>query len=168
MQTSKKALQIDFSQKAKSLNKLNIFEFAFLMADLLDKDLSYAVERIILSNKSIINEDLDSIIFKINQLENLSLKDLIDTVLIEEYKYLLPSIKQCKYVSLQSINVNDIIVQKCYFDKVKEVDFYNQDYHKPRGIYLKHEDKYRLIDGHHRLKSAKLANLKEIEGYVYE
>jgi len=153
-----------------------------------DEILSYCVDRII---RSSIREDdfeldihpgyygeecyglvLDQSIENSVYNKLLKLKDLPDTdkikyVLELEYEFLLPSLIETTNTEITNINMNDILFNDQYRKKVPVIEeMYNLNYPLARGVFLRVGDKFRLIDGYHRLVKAKLLNLQEIKGIV--
>lgn len=80
-----------------------------------------------------------------------------------EYGHILDCLKhenlRC-YV--QNVSLNDIeAYNKDYMRKIDDASmFYGEDYLLPRGILLKTGNKFRIIDGYHRVNEAKKLKLK--------
>lgn len=116
-----------------------------------------------------LEEDLSKNINKcISELSNLSDLNKIKYVLNLEYGYILDSIKDCKNVEIVDLKVSDIILNESYRKKIFKIDeYYGKDFKLPRGLYLKESlNKFRLIDGYHRLSSAQLLKLDTIKGII--
>jgi hypothetical protein len=92
-----------------------------------------------------------------------SLKEKIEYLLKVEYGKILPEIADANYESIV-IDKDDIIfgVEK-HLKKVmkKDLDFYSdKKYNGIRGIVKKSGDKWRVIDGYHRIFSTKFPRVK--------
>lgn len=113
---------------------------------------------------------INNICQKIDEIEKLSDIDKIKKVLEEEYGYLLDVIKPMTSAKIEVIKTseinfpNDVYVKKL---DIKRIDRY-KDYLFPRGIVLKNGTNLRLIDGYHRLTSAKKNNIENIEVIILE
>jgi hypothetical protein len=85
-----------------------------------------------------------------------SLNEKIEFLLKKEYGYILTELENLNY-KLIKIQKNDIIItNKQQLDLVnsKDLEYYlDKNYNKIRGIVTKKGDKYRLIDGYHRITS---------------
>jgi len=92
-----------------------------------------------------------------------TLKEKIEYLLKVEYGKVLPELSNCSYESIL-IDKDDVIfgVEK-HLNKVmrKDLDFYSdKNYNGIRGIVVKSGDKWRIIDGYHRIFSTKFPRLK--------
>jgi len=123
-----------------------------------------AVQSVKLDNQSKLQEDLSLI--------NSDPEDLIVYLLEKEYGYLLDKLKG-KSWKLDIVNISDIVFpQKEHYYKVNNksesglINYYSDnDYNLPRGVVLKDGNKYRVIDGYHRLNSTKLDVAEVIVAY---
>jgi hypothetical protein len=92
-----------------------------------------------------------------------SLKEKIEYLLKVEYGKILPEIIDSNYESI-TIDKDDIIFgTEKHLDKVmkKDLDFYSdKNYNGIRGIVKKSGDKWRVIDGYHRIFSTKFPRVK--------
>jgi len=92
-----------------------------------------------------------------------SLKEKIEYLLKVEYGKILPEITDSNYESI-TIDKDDIIFgTEKHLDKVmkKDLDFYSdKNYNGIRGIVKKSGDKWRVIDGYHRIFSTKWPKVK--------
>ena len=90
----------------------------------------------------------------------------IEYLLLLEYGYILPELKDCKY-KIATINTDDIIFGSDYqYDKISKenLNYYNDvNYNLFRGIVIPKADKYRLIDGYHRCYATKLKKIEIIK-----
>lgn len=89
-------------------------------------------------------------------LEINSLKQRIDFLLNLEYGYILPILEKKEY-KLETIERSDIIIgNETHYKKVKIFDDYSDlKYNSIICVVIKDNNKYRLIDGYHRLSSTK-------------
>ena len=92
-----------------------------------------------------------------------SLKEKIEYLLKVEYGKILPELSNCNYESIV-IDKDDVIfgVEK-HLNKVmkKDLDFYaDKNYNGIRGIVVKSGDKWRIVDGYHRIFTTKWPKLK--------
>ena len=92
-----------------------------------------------------------------------SLKEKIEYLLNVEYGKVLPELSNCNYESIV-IDKDDVIfgVEK-HLNKVmkKDLDFYSdKNYSGLRGIVVKSGDKWRIVDGYHRIFTTKFPKLK--------
>jgi hypothetical protein len=87
-----------------------------------------------------------------------TLKGRIEFLLYLEYGNILPELVNCEY-ELLSVNKSDIIFGSLSHHKkvkVKDLNFYEDvNYNGIRGIILEKDNKYRLIDGYHRIHITK-------------
>jgi hypothetical protein len=92
-----------------------------------------------------------------------SLKEKIEYLLKVEYGKILPEISDSNYESIV-IDKDDIIFGvENHLNKVmkKDLDFYSdKNYNGIRGIVKKSGDKWRVIDGYHRIFSTKFPRVK--------
>lgn len=115
----------------------------------------YGDEMIGINIKSEIFEKLSNDILKITKL--LSLEDKINYLLLLEYGYIHKAILDKKY-NIISVRMDDIILgQTNHLNDVlnKKLDFYNNTNYKdkPRGVAFFRDNKWRVVDGYHRLSS---------------
>lgn len=104
---------------------------------------------------------------KISELIELSDIDKIKYVLNLEYGHLLDVVKESIDFSIENINMNNINFQDDYRKKIDVTEnFYDEKFQLPRGIFVKSGDRYRLIDGYHRVMKAKSMNYFEVKGIV--
>ena len=92
-----------------------------------------------------------------------SLKEKIEYLLKVEYGKILPELSNCNYESIV-IDKDDVVfgVEK-HLNKVmkKDLDFYSdKNYSGIRGIVVKSGDKWRIVDGYHRIFTTKWPRLK--------
>ena len=92
-----------------------------------------------------------------------SLKEKIEYLLNVEYGKVLPELSNCSYESIL-IDKDDVLfgVEK-HLNKVmkKDLDFYSdKNYSGIRGIVVKSGDKWRIVDGYHRIFTTKWPKLK--------
>ena len=92
-----------------------------------------------------------------------SLKEKIEYLLNVEYGKILPELSNCNYESIV-IDKDDVVfgVEK-HLNKVmkKDLDFYSdKNYSGIRGIVVKSGDKWRIVDGYHRIFTTKWPKLK--------
>ena len=92
-----------------------------------------------------------------------SLKEKIEYLLNVEYGKVLPELSNCNYESIV-IDKDDVVfgVEK-HLNKVmkKDLDFYSdKNYSGIRGIVVKSGDKWRIVDGYHRIFTTKWPKLK--------
>lgn len=107
-----------------------------------------------------LKSDLEKL-FKLN-----SIRDKIEFILNLEYGYVLDELKDKEY-KLQSIDVESIdFSQRQHLTKVqsKDLDFYSDTKYRdlPRGVVLWKNNKWRVIDGYHRLSSTKFPKVRVI------
>ena len=92
-----------------------------------------------------------------------TLKEKIEYLLKVEYGKVLPELSNCTYESIV-IDKDEVIfgVEK-HLNKVmkKDLDFYSdKNYSGLRGIVVKSGDKWRIVDGYHRIFTTKFPRLK--------
>ena len=92
-----------------------------------------------------------------------TLKEKIEYLLKVEYGKVLPELSNCTYESIV-IDKDEVIfgVEK-HLNKVmkKDLDFYaDRNYSGIRGIVVKSGDKWRIVDGYHRIFTTKWPRLK--------
>ena len=92
-----------------------------------------------------------------------SVKEKIEYLLNVEYGKVLPELSNCNYESIV-IDKDDVVfgVEK-HLNKVmkKDLDFYSdKNYSGIRGIVVKSGDKWRIVDGYHRIFTTKWPKLK--------
>lgn len=93
-----------------------------------------------------------------------NLKEKCEFILKEEYGYLLDNIKDKSYQIIE-VSISDIIFgQDIYQKKIdKNLDFYlDKNFTLIKGVCLKDNNKWRVIDGYHRLSHTKLNKVKII------
>lgn len=88
----------------------------------------------------------------IKKLNELNDNQRIEYVLIEEYGYLLETIKNIDW-QIKKIFVKDIVISQEVYVKKVENNIYDKTYKLPIGIYLKDVRGYKIIDGYHRYVS---------------
>ena len=92
-----------------------------------------------------------------------SLKSKVEFLLKAEYGKILSEIESCSYESIV-IDKDDVIFgAEKHLEKVmkKDLDFYSdRSYSGIRGIVVKSGDKWRVVDGYHRISSTKFPKLK--------
>ena len=92
-----------------------------------------------------------------------TLKEKIEYLLKVEYGKVLPDLSNCSYEFIV-IDKDDIIFgTEKHLDKVmkKDLDFYSdKNYSGLRGIVVKSGDKWRIVDGYHRIFTTKFPRLK--------
>lgn len=108
------------------------------------------------------NGDLGSIIGSLKDLQGKDHNNLIETALIAEYGYLLPTVEN-KDWQIKTIKKEQLAFgNENYYEKRLNSSIVQgyKDYSMPRGIVIPltggtSNDKYRVIDGHHRLAAGK-------------
>ena len=92
-----------------------------------------------------------------------SLKEKIEYLLNVEYGKVLPELSNCNYESIV-IDKDDVVFGvENHLNKVmkKDLDFYSdKNYSGIRGIVVKSGDKWRIVDGYHRIFTTKWPKLK--------
>jgi len=90
--------------------------------------------------------------------------ELIMGVLQYEYEHILPSLLNLNNVDIVDVDINKVMLNNdTYMRKVsKEPDYY-KDYNLPRAVCTKDGDYYKLIDGYHRVTSAKKNNINKFK-----
>jgi hypothetical protein len=83
------------------------------------------------------------------ELIKLSPSDRIRYVLNLEYGYLLPELEKCDF-AIEKISTGYITNVNNGYHKIKIGTYNSKSYSLPIGIYLKNNERYRLIDGWHR------------------
>ena len=108
-------------------------------------------------------EKITSDLYKLISLD--TIKEKIEFLLIKEYGLLIDVVKDKNY-KLITIDKSDVIFgQTKHKEKVdkKELDFYSdKNYDLIRGVCLKDDNKWRVIDGYHRLSKTKNDKIKII------
>lgn len=92
-----------------------------------------------------------------------SLKEKIEYLLNVEYGKVLPELSNCAYESIVIDKENVIFGVEKHLNKVmkKDLDFYSdKNYSGIRGIVVKSGDKWRIVDGYHRIFTTKFPRLK--------
>jgi hypothetical protein len=92
-----------------------------------------------------------------------SLKEKVEYLLNVEYGKVLPEIADSSYESIVIAKEDIIFGSKGHLDRVmkKDLDFYSdRNYSGIRGIVKKAGDKWRVIDGYHRIFSTKFPRVK--------
>jgi hypothetical protein len=108
-----------------------------------------------------------NMITNLTALKDLSDIDIVKYVLTMEYGYLLDSIKDCQEVEITEIDLNLISFNNEYRKKIDNSEnYYDEKYDQPRGIFIKNGEKYRLIDGYHRVGKANQLKMKTINAIV--
>lgn len=180
-----KKIYDDFFEKGKAANRNNAINEVLYG---IGKDIDiYTIDRILRSYKIWENENWDievedgyygqeagdvkikeSIADKIEEelwtiFSLPSLKEKIEYLLKVEYGKVLPELSNCSYESIL-IDKDDVLfgVEK-HLNKVmkKDLDFYSdKNYSGIRGIVVKSGDKWRIVDGYHRIFTTKWPKLK--------
>lgn len=115
------------------------------------------VEGVYLENAKIIEDKIQEMLNLKNNTEK------IESVLMLEYGFLLESVKNLKW-SIKTINKNDIFFpQDHYVKKVELVKDY-EEYTFPLAVVLSDENKFRVVDGYHRLSANKHDKIKVVVG----
>ena len=92
-----------------------------------------------------------------------SLKEKIEYLLNVEYGKVLPELSNCNYESIVIDKDNIVFGVEKHLNKVmkKDLDFYaDKNYNGIRGIVVKSGDKWRIVDGYHRIFTTKWPKLK--------
>ena len=92
-----------------------------------------------------------------------SLKEKIEYLLNVEYGKVLPELSNCSYESIVIDKDNIVFGVEKHLNKVmkKDLDFYSdKNYSGIRGIVVKSGDKWRIVDGYHRIFTTKWPKLK--------
>jgi len=106
-------------------------------------------------------KELEEAVVKYNKLTKN--RERIEYLLIAEYGSLLP-IVQNKTWRIKKLKRSEIIIgNQEHFKKVDKIARYEK-YSLPKGICIEENDKYRLIDGYHRLFASSDVELKMIVG----
>ena len=92
-----------------------------------------------------------------------SLKEKIEYLLNVEYGKVLPELSNCSYESIVIDKDEVVFGVENNLNKVmkKDLDFYSdKNYSGIRGIVVKSGDKWRIVDGYHRIFTTKFPRLK--------
>jgi hypothetical protein len=95
-------------------------------------------------------------------------KERVEYLLTLEYNYILPELLNKNY-RIVNVKKSDIVFGndkhlKCVSEK--ELEFYtDKEYKGIRGVVLKRENKYKVIDGYHRLSKTNSKIVTVIEAY---
>ena len=92
-----------------------------------------------------------------------SLKEKIEYLLNVEYGKVLPELSNCNYESIVIDKDEVVFGVENHLNKVmkKDLDFYSdKNYSGIRGIVVKSGDKWRIVDGYHRIFTTKWPKLK--------
>lgn len=92
-----------------------------------------------------------------------SLKEKIEYLLNVEYGKVLPELSNCSYESIVIDKDEVVFGVENHLNKVmkKDLDFYSdKNYSGIRGIVVKSGDKWRIVDGYHRIFTTKFPRLK--------
>ena len=92
-----------------------------------------------------------------------SLKEKIEYLLNVEYGKVLPELSNCSYESIVIDKDEVVFGVENHLNKVmkKDLDFYSdKNYSGIRGIVVKSGDKWRIVDGYHRIFTTKGPKLK--------
>ncbi len=96
-----------------------------------------------------------------------TLNSRVEYLLNLEYGYLLPELKNISY-EIDTIKKSDIVFGSIqHYKKVSSLNlehYSDKNYHGIRGIVIVDGDKYKIIDGYHRLTSTKDDTVKIIKG----
>lgn len=91
-----------------------------------------------------------SICSDVESLYSMNPDDRIRFVLKKEYQMVLPDLLTASFseemVAVSSLSVGNEIYRR----KIKDSPYHKNNYRLPIGIYLRENDKFRLIDGYHR------------------
>ena len=176
----------DNSISTKRNNKIDS-----ILGDITTEINFYTIDRILTINKlydvsnwniniqnGYYGEEIDSVVIvrdiaeKVeNQLETAfsktNLSDRITYLLYLEYGYLLPELSNLKF-SVELVNkelVNFGSISQLKKIKEKDLQYYTDvNYNLIRGVVIKSDSGYRLIDGYHRCHSTNLEKVKVIVG----
>ena len=180
-----KKIYDDFFEQGKAADRNNVINEVLYG---IGKDIDiYTIDRILRSYKIWENEnwnieveggyygqEVDNVTIKENIADKIeeelltvfslpSLKEKIEYLLKVEYGKILPEIADSNYESIV-IDKDDIIFGvENHLKKVmkKDLDFYSdKNYNGSRGIVKKSGDKWRVIDGYHRIFSTKFPRVK--------
>lgn len=94
-----------------------------------------------------------------------SIKERIEALLLMEYGYLIPEMIDKDYEIIEVDKVNIHFGNRDHHNKVKEkvLEFYsNKNYNGIRGVVHFDGDKYRVIDGYHRIHTTSSTKIKVI------
>lgn len=97
-----------------------------------------------------------------------SVKERVEYLLQLEYDYILPELKNKNYriVTIDKSNItfgNDTHLKKV---SKKDLEFYSDsEYTGIRGVVIKKDSKYKLIDGYHRISRTNRETVRVIEAY---
>ncbi len=86
-----------------------------------------------------------------------------------EYGYLLPELDGCKY-ELVTIDLEDVVFgSDGHYRKIQKENIEHYlDYKGIRGVVRKNGDKYKIIDGYHRIYGASLIKSQAFQHYAYQ
>lgn len=85
----------------------------------------------------------------VDELVTLSPQERIKYILVKEYGFLLEPLEGKTFREIE-VNSGDLRVGNNEYRKKVKRGVYNDNYDLPIGLYLKSEDKYKLVDGYHR------------------
>jgi hypothetical protein len=114
--------------------------------------------------------DPDDFIKSLELFIGLSDIDKIQKCLILEYGYLLERLGNFTDVKISTVDLNKIDLPNENYGrklKVEDLSFY-ENYQLPRAICTAAGEYYSIIDGYHRIISAKKLNLKEVKVIVFD
>lgn len=101
--------------------------------------------------------------------ECFDLKDATKQILFlleKEYGYILPVLKD-KKAMIKSVALENVVLGNDeYYRKLGDSNLYTK-YEGIRGVAIACNKKYRLIDGYHRINSAKQEELKSVDLVVF-
>jgi hypothetical protein len=117
-----------------------------------------------------LNESIEKYLHEnISKLKLISNIDRIKFVLNLEYLYLLDILKDTSEAKVQEIHMDKINFNKDYIKRIDiSDDNYGEEFTLPRGIFLKTNDHYKLIDGYHRIAKAKSMEKNKVKAIVIE
>jgi hypothetical protein len=103
-------------------------------------------------------------------INTLSNKERIEFLLTKEYGYLLESVKECVRWEIVTVKRTSLILpnqERLFYVRKMDTALIESYvlYKRARGIAIKDENKFRLIDGYHRISATDDEELKLIVGY---
>jgi len=127
----------------------------------------YGEECTVFPNEDVVSELASSLLSLAAQK---SLKGKIKLVLKYEYGYILDEVESANSWTLESIKIQDVIMGALHHYKKLDRSIVHRykNYDLPRCVVMKRGEKFAIIDGYHRLHSAKNSGEKKIKAFVGE
>jgi len=173
-----------------SLSNLNIIELVKTVTEGIDdKILVYCIDRIIRLQKlnegcfdlntchGYYGDEISSITMhpeceqqiakNLRKLKDLSDIKKIKFVLTLEYGFVLQDLERTSKVEISEIDFSSITFKDDYSKKLcLSEDYYDEKFELPRGIFVRHCERFRLIDGYHRTFKANSIGMKNIPALI--